>query len=64
MEGDNIPPVDDEIIAAYYGDDQVLQAAAALADFVFPRVSDEDGLEGEDPECFISYCKPQLEGST
>ena len=64
MEGDNIPPADDEIIAAYDGDDQVLQAAAALADFVVPQVSDEDGLDGEDPECFISHCRPQLEGST
>ena len=64
MEGDNIPPADDAIIAAYDGDDQVLQAAAALADFVVPQVSDEDGLGGEDPECFISHCRPQLEGST
>ena len=64
MEGDNIPPADDEIIAAYDGDDQVLQTAAALADFVVPHVSDEDGLYGEDPECLISQCRPQLEGST
>ena len=69
IQGDNIPPADDEIIAAYDGDDQVLQAAAAaaaaaLADVAVPQVSDEDGLDGEDPECFISHCRPQLEGST
>ena len=63
MEGDNIPPADDEIIAAYDGDGQVLRAAAALADFVVPRVSDGDGLDGENPECSISHCMPQLEGS-